>query len=601
MVLFIVSKLLLMTLLLQPTEANREWKTHTTRKPENSERFGEFCLRISDDSQWTSSKPGTQLPTKSAHPTKQPSHLPKQPTQLPKQPTHLPKQPTQLPKQPTQLPKQPTQLPKQPTHLPKQSTQLPQQPTQLPKQPTHLPKQSTQLPQQPTKPSKQAPKLPKQATQPNRDSAQVFEQPTTETTYFDDELTQPPTQSTQLPQQTTHPDLLNIVTQDSSDTVLPVMAPIVLPGQGCRCKKENIKQPAEPSTVMSVMIWLPTETCSSTEFIETMMDGTEVCVTSISLLEFIGEQNLSHSSNPAIEVEQIEEPPITSPPPLDSTTPQPTSETIPNEEKKENSGRGLNNLKDRLAQICEWCNLRINMEDIDPKAVQSLNVKMQPFLCPVLIYVNLEGDNVSCWGQPLLETLLEKLEDHFGRALTNIVHGCRCQESEKKPPAEPSTVKSIRIWPPNERCSSSEFIETLMDGREVCVAASSLSAYLDFALHQQYVPVIEEGPPSLSEVKTDTLHFDFLREQHLPLRKREEGALQRAEIQHVVVVCMRCLPTENWNNIDSKDVQSLRMHVQSIGCPVLLHISLKNKEEFCVDSSQPWFGTLLDKLDIQST
>ncbi|GLD64079.1 uncharacterized protein AKAME5_001564200, partial [Lates japonicus] len=61
MVLFIVSKLLLTTLLFQPTEENREWKTHTTRKPDNSERFGEFCLRISDDSQWTSSKPPPQI------------------------------------------------------------------------------------------------------------------------------------------------------------------------------------------------------------------------------------------------------------------------------------------------------------------------------------------------------------------------------------------------------------------------------------------------------------------------------------------------------------------------------------------------------------
>lgn len=44
---------------------------HATAEPDNSVRYGEFCLRISDDSHRTSSKSVTQQPTKSARQTKQ--------------------------------------------------------------------------------------------------------------------------------------------------------------------------------------------------------------------------------------------------------------------------------------------------------------------------------------------------------------------------------------------------------------------------------------------------------------------------------------------------------------------------------------------------
>ncbi|KAE8278890.1 hypothetical protein D5F01_LYC22470 [Larimichthys crocea] len=67
--LFIVSKLLLISFALQSTE--EKWKMHATAEPDNSVRYGEFCLRISDDSHRTSSKSVTQQPTKSARQTKQ--------------------------------------------------------------------------------------------------------------------------------------------------------------------------------------------------------------------------------------------------------------------------------------------------------------------------------------------------------------------------------------------------------------------------------------------------------------------------------------------------------------------------------------------------
>ncbi|CAJ1086596.1 putative uncharacterized protein DDB_G0290521 [Xyrichtys novacula] len=66
MALFIVSRLPLLTLLLLAMTHN-ELKTHATPEPDDSVQYGEFCLRISDQSHWTSSKPVTKLPTESTN------------------------------------------------------------------------------------------------------------------------------------------------------------------------------------------------------------------------------------------------------------------------------------------------------------------------------------------------------------------------------------------------------------------------------------------------------------------------------------------------------------------------------------------------------
>ncbi|XP_074518427.1 uncharacterized protein LOC141784490 [Halichoeres trimaculatus] len=78
MALFIISRLLLMALFLRPSTGNEELKKHTTLKPDHSERYQEFCLRMPDDSHWTSSKPVTQPPTSSSQAPKT-SEQPTQP------------------------------------------------------------------------------------------------------------------------------------------------------------------------------------------------------------------------------------------------------------------------------------------------------------------------------------------------------------------------------------------------------------------------------------------------------------------------------------------------------------------------------------------
>lgn len=81
-----------------------EGKTHTTHDPDQSVRFGEFCLRMSDESHRTSSE--LHLPTKSANPTKHGTQPLEQPTT---EPTHVSSQSAQPPTEPTPLPEQTAQ------------------------------------------------------------------------------------------------------------------------------------------------------------------------------------------------------------------------------------------------------------------------------------------------------------------------------------------------------------------------------------------------------------------------------------------------------------------------------------------------------------
>lgn len=55
------------------------------------------------------------------------------------------------------------------------------------------------------------------------------------------------------------------------------------------------------------------------------------------------------------------------------------------------------------------------------------------------------------------------------------------------------------------------------------------------------------------------------------------------------------------NNIDQKDIESLQMKVRSLDCPVIFDVTLKNKESFCVDSSQPWFRVVLEILETDAS
>ncbi|XP_035531071.1 uncharacterized protein LOC118338022 [Morone saxatilis] len=489
--LFTVSKLLLMTLLLQLTKEDEEWKTHPTPEADSSVRFGEFCLRISEDSHRTSSQSVTQLPSKSAHPTKQ----------------------------------------------------------------------ATQLPQQPT----------------------------TEPAHQDNQSTEPTTQPTSTVWDSAQTDIQEI-------SMIPMMHPLNLQSHvndGCRCQEKERKFPN--SLIIKVVIWFPSETCNSTEVIVTAKDGSNVCLRIPSFLEYYIELS-RRWSEPVTEASSDEEPSVISPPLVDPTTELPITTQLsviennqfddPNPptiissfveaeemEDKRVNGKSSIDHHGKVSAQCESCNFITNLDSVDPKDVQSLNVKMQSFPCPVHIHLILKNYSDFCLDSNQFNTLLKKLEnpppheDHIHQTLTN--NGCRCQEKEEKPPTE--TFIITRIWPPSETCNSTEFIETETGGNEVCVTAASFLAHLDFAS-----PLLTK---TMTESKTVDV-FDLVSEVELVMRP--------------CVVCAKFL-----GNIDPKDVLSLEMDQPSFHCPILTFITLKNGMEFCVDLSDPEISTMLEKLEMQ--
>ncbi|XP_027143330.1 uncharacterized protein LOC113747569 [Larimichthys crocea] len=506
--LFIVSKLLLITFALQSTE--EKWKMHATAEPDNSVRYGEFCLRISDDSHRTSSKSVTQQPTKSARQTKQTT----------------------------------------------------QQPTT---EPTDLGSQSTQ---QTTEPASLF-KLTKETGQPYREK--------------------------------------------------PPIAPSNLQS-GCYCDKREKKHLNETSSLRILTTELPSETCNSVQSIGELKDGSKVCMARLSLLDYYN-AILGHQSKP--EPSSYEEPPT----PLDPTTELAmTTHPSVTESKQHDPTPQMTQTPQHTTHVCESCNFTTNLDAIDPKAVQSINVKKQSFSCPVHINVSLKDEDF-CLDLDLLEfnAMLMKLEkdvlsrdrDGFVPTPKNI-SSCHCQETEQKPPTETSPATSTRIWLPSETCNSTEFIETLMDGREVCVTRLSIFAYS--RLPDPGSAVKKQGPPGEAEEERKQGERGARGPpgpigplgppgspgspwisgppgsrgiSGLPGSRGISGPPVMNDIK-----CFHCFPFPNWHNIEPNDVKFMKMDMRSRSCPIYIHVTLKNNENFCVDSSQPWFRTLLEKLKI---
>uniref|UniRef100_UPI0037E75D03 uncharacterized protein n=1 Tax=Semicossyphus pulcher TaxID=241346 RepID=UPI0037E75D03 len=263
----IISQLLLTTFLLQLTAENADLNTHTTFKPANSVHYDEFCLRISDKSHWTSSKPVTQIPTKSTN----------------KEP-RLSEQTTQPNRESIQLLHQPTTDATRPHS---QSDQTPMQQT-----PTYL--EQTQPLDQPTT----------DAARPYSQSAQT-------------PMRQTPTylESTQQPELRI---LQTIKEEVISDIVMPPVGELFA---ACHCKETEKNLETEVSNFKSMLILNPTGICTSRQFIVTMMGGVEVCVTKLTARAYIdyecrrAEQTEARSKEETLATSLTE---------WDTTTPLPT-------------------------------------------------------------------------------------------------------------------------------------------------------------------------------------------------------------------------------------------------------------------------------------
>ncbi|XP_056156709.1 uncharacterized protein LOC130130877 [Lampris incognitus] len=75
---------------------------------------------------------------------------------------------------------------------------------------------------------------------------------------------------------------------------------------------------------------------------------------------------------------------------------------------------------------------------------------------------------------------------------------CRCLRKKKKLPTETSPVIRTNIFFPGPKCNTTEIIETLENGRRVCVNASGLRTYfsLNYPLQRNgTTPPIPSTPP----------------------------------------------------------------------------------------------------------
>ncbi|MED6232554.1 hypothetical protein ATANTOWER_032277, partial [Ataeniobius toweri] len=366
-----------MALMLQHTEANKEFKRQKPPKLDKTVHYEEFCLHVPEYPDSHGSLFGTLLPTKPVSPTKTTTQKPKMPKKQPKRP----------------------------------------------KRPTSLP--------------------------------------------FDGD----------------------------TDPVVPQSAPVAMHSpEGCYCTEKNKKSSTDTSRVKSLEIQYPSETCSSTEHIETLMDGRKVCTTHFSLIthfhrflskprpvpgptespevSFIVRQTPSEEKSSTTQLAFI----TNWPPPL-----------LPSEVLYDDP---LNQDDFSNISYCKLCDpFMENLDDVDLKAVQFLDVIMQSPLCAFNIYINQNDGRLFCSNVSSSKILLQNLEIRLPQE-ENAVAGCRCYEKAKKRPAETLPVTRVRIWLSSENCSSAEFIETLSDGREVCVTPPSLVTYLD-TLEEHHVGVYE--------------------------------------------------------------------------------------------------------------
>ncbi|MEQ2297354.1 hypothetical protein AMECASPLE_034027 [Ameca splendens] len=63
--------------------------------------------------------------------------------------------------------------------------------------------------------------------------------------------------------------------------------------------------------------------------------------------------------------------------------------------------------------------------------------------------------------------------------------------------------------------------------------------------------------------------------------------------------CMQCLYLGNWDILDPKNVQSLKMNLPSSDCPAIIIVSLISEKDICMDSSNREFLKFLVKFELK--
>ncbi|KAE8278891.1 hypothetical protein D5F01_LYC22471 [Larimichthys crocea] len=206
-------------------------------------------------------------------------------------------------------------------------------------------------------------------------------------------------------------------------------------------------------------------------------------------------------------------------------------------------------------------------------------------------------------------------------APSNLQSGCYCDKREKKHLNETSSLRILTTELPSETCNSVQSIGELKDGSKVCMARLSLLDYYNAILGPDPGSAVKkQGPPGEAEEERKQGErgargppgpIEPLGPPGSPGSPWISGPPGSRGISGLPgsrgisgppvmndIKCFHCFPFPNWHNIEPNDVKFMKMDMRSRSCPIYIHVTLKNNENFCVDSSQPWFRTLLEKLKI---
>ncbi|XP_027893089.1 uncharacterized protein LOC114158048 [Xiphophorus couchianus] len=217
-----------------------------------------------------------------------------------------------------------------------------------------------------------------------------------------------------------------------------------------------------------------------------------------------------------------------------------------------------------------------------------------------------------------------------------VSDGCYCKEQNQKPSIENYQVSGLRILYPSETCRSTEYIDVLKDGREVCATQFSLVAHFFRSLPRWVPKQRSTASPEISSTTHQTTTSTPTRlatttdgSDSIIRYRGPDGGEYYLEIHHIVKdpedsisyakgsagdlidqigppnfslleeLCAKCTGIAPWNDFDLKDVQLVDLKLQSSNCPAFISVSLTDGRQICMDSSHPEFQQFLDKLEVK--
>ncbi|XP_034020384.1 uncharacterized protein LOC117504989 [Thalassophryne amazonica] len=186
--------------------------------------------------------------------------------------------------------------------------------------------------------------------------------------------------------------------------------------------------------------------------------------------------------------------------------------------------------------------------------------------------------------------------------------------------------------PPYEKCNSTEFVETLVDFRIVCVPPANLLLYIDIERHrrpeiQNYniIPVMMPFPrnreimPHTDTETPQTPTYDYGDYEETPQTPTDDYG-DYEETPHTPTDnygdyektppttaydnegddrdpdCIICTKTKALDPVNPESVKSFKVDFQKLPCTVHISVNLED-EDFCLDLEDHWSKDVLEELE----